>query len=51
MALRGKSMDYYVLMRSLKDIGDNIKLQLDNWKNELSEVVGAIEAYESIASI
>ncbi len=44
-------MDYYVLMRSLKDISDNIILQLDNWKNELSEVVGAIEAYESIASI
>lgn len=44
-------MEYYVLMRSLKDISDNVKLQLENWKNELAEVISAIEAYESVSSI
>ena len=44
-------MNYYVIMRSLVDISENINHQLDYWKNELTEVLNAIEAYKTVSSI
>ena len=44
-------MNYYVIMRSLVDISENINHQLDYWKNELTEVLDAIEAYKTVSSI
>jgi len=44
-------MNYYVIMRSLLDISENIIHQLDNWKKELTEVLSAIEAYKTVSSI
>ena len=44
-------MNYYVIMRSLVDISEKINHQLDYWKNELTEVLNAIEAYKTVSSI
>ena len=51
LELAERYMNYYVIMRSLVDISENINHQLDYWKNELTEVLNAIEAYKTVASI
>ena len=51
LELAERYMNYYVVMRSLVDISENIIHLLDNWKNELTEVLNAIEAYKTVSSI